>query len=242
MISAAKYDWVQSAVHVVASGREIRMNSGKEQMIDLVKARVTNAQRTAANNMSVDMYSSGSLSNQMGGLGLLISTAGTGTVGGIDSSTYTFWGNQYREMSGTGTWTKSTIKGDMNAIYMTCCRGADRPDLIVSSHDFFAAYWESLQDLQRYATSDSATAGFKSLKYVDADVVFDSNTNFATTAEKMYFVNTNYLKLVEHKAARWSVMDEKVSTNQDGVIVPLIWMGQMTCSNRARQGVLIDAS
>jgi hypothetical protein len=121
-------------------------------------------------------------------------------------------------------------------------RGADKPDLIVSSHDFFAFYWESLQDLQRYAESDSATAGFKSLKYVDADVIFDSNANFATTAERMYFLNTNYLELVEHRDARWTTMDEKMSVNQDGVVIPMLWMGNLTCSNRSLQGILIDAA
>jgi hypothetical protein len=112
----------------------------------------------------------------------------------------------------------------------------------VSSHDFFAFYWESLQDLQRYAESDSATAGFKSLKYVDADVIFDSNANFATTAERMYFLNTNYLELVEHRDARWTTMDEKMSVNQDGVVIPMLWMGNLTCSNRSLQGILIDAA
>ena len=242
VLSAAKYDWVQSAVHVTASGRELRMNNGREQIIDLAAARLRNAMRTAANNMSVDIYSSGALSNQMGGLAHIIQNDGTGTVGGINSSTYSFWANQYREMSGTGTWSKSTIKGDMNAIWLSLVRGTDKPDLIVSSHDFFAAYWESLQDNQRYARSDEATAGFQSLKYVDADIIFDSNTNFSTTAEKMYFLNTNYLQLVEHRDARWSQLDDKMSVNQDAVVIPIIWMGQMTCSNRSLQGVLIDAT
>jgi hypothetical protein len=82
VLSAAKYDWVQAAVHVVASGDELRKNSGKEQLINLMKARVKNAMRTAANNMSIDLFSSGALSNQMGGLGAIVTTDGTGTVGG----------------------------------------------------------------------------------------------------------------------------------------------------------------
>lgn len=243
VLSAAKYDWVQSAVHVTASGLELRQNNGREQIIDLAASRLRNAKRTAANNMSVDIYSSGALTNQMGGLAHLIQSDGTGTVGGINSSTYSFWQNQYREMSGTGTWSKSTIKGDMNAMWLSLNRGTDKPDLIISSHDFFAAYWESLQDNQRYGNmDDTATAGFSSLKYVDADVMFDSNSNFSTTAETMYFLNTDYLHLVEHKQARWSQLDDKMSVNQDAVVIPMIWMGNMTCSNRSLQGVLIDAS
>jgi hypothetical protein len=242
VLTAAKYDWVQSAINVVASGRELRMNSGKEQLIDLAASRTRNAMRTAANNMSLDLYSDGALANQMGGLAHIIQNAGTGTVGGINSSTYTFWQNKYREAAGTGSISKSTIKGEMNGIYLNLVRGTDKPDLIVSTHDFFAMYWEALQDLQRYADDTSATAGFRSLKFVDSDVIFDSNSNFATTGEKMYFLNTNYLELVEHRDARWTTMDEKMSVNQDGVVIPILWMGQLCCSNRSLQGVLIDAT
>lgn len=242
VISAAKYDWVQAAVHITASGREMRMNNGPEALIDLAEARTKNAMRTAANNMSVDLYSSGALSNQMGGLAHIIQTNGQGTVGGINSATYTFWRNQFREAAGTGTWSKSTIKGEMNALYLSCVRGGDKPDLIVSSHDFFAAYWESLQDLQRYAAADEATAGFRALKYVDADIIFDSNTNFSTTAERMYFLNTDYLEMVVHRDANWTTSDEKVSLNQDAVVIPMFWQGQLVCSNRSLQGILIDAA
>lgn len=242
VLTAAKYDWVQAAVHVTASGRELAMNGGSEKLIDLAEARTKNAMRTAANNMSVDLYGSGALTNQMGGLAHLIQTNGQGTVGGIDSATYTFWRNQFREISGTGTWTKSTIKGDMNALYLSCVRGSDRPDLVIMSHDFFSAYWESLQDLQRYASADSATAGFQSLKYVNADVIFDSNTNFATTAERAYFLNTNYIELCVMRGLNWQTMEEKMSVNQHAVVIPILWMGQLVTSNRSLQGILIDAA
>lgn len=242
VLTAAEYSWVQSAVNVTASGEEIRKNSGSNQIFDLAKARIKNAMRTAANNMSVDLYSSGSLSNQMGGLGSIVSTAGTGTVGGIDSGTYTFWANKFQEGAGTGQ-TKSTIKGEMNKMWLTLNRGIDKPDLLISSHDFYAMYWESLQDLQRFASADmTAKAGFPALKYNTADIIFDSNSNYGVTAEKMYFLNTEYLELVEHRDARWSQMDEKMAVNQDAVVIPLIWMGQLVCSWRAGQGVLIDAS
>jgi hypothetical protein len=130
----------------------------------------------------------------------------------------------------------------MNALYLSCVRGGDKPDLIVSTHDFFSAYWESLQDLQRYASADEGTAGFRSLKYVDSDVIFDDNANFGKTAERMYFLNTNYLELIAHRDANWTVDDEKVSINQDAVVIPMFWQGQLVCSNRSLQGILIDAS
>jgi hypothetical protein len=242
VLSAAKYDWVQSAIHVTASGREMRMNSGKEQLIDLAAARTRNAMRTAANNMSTDLYSSGSLTNQMGGLAKIITATTGGTVGGISSTTHTWWECQSLEMSGAGTY--PDIKPEMMELWLSCVRGNDRPQLIVATNDLYAAYWNALTALQRYNDNVSeATLGFQALKFQDADVIFDSNaTNFTTTGEKMFFINTDYLELVVHRDANWTTLDEKMSVNQDAVVIPIIWQGQLTCSNRSVQGVLVDAS
>ena len=242
VFTAASFDWVQSAIHVTASGRELRMNSGKEQLIDLAASRTKNALRTAANNMSLDMYSSGALTNQMGGLGAIITTDGTGTVGGIVSGTYTWWKNQFQEVSGTGTY--AGIKDDMISLWLACKRGNDKPDLIVMTNDFYAAYWKNLTALQRYNDNLSeANAGFNALKFESADVIHDlESTNFTSTGEIGYFINSNYLELVVHRDANWTTLDEKMSVNQDAVVIPVIWQGQMCVSNRALQGRLLDAS
>lgn len=240
-LTAAKYDWVQSSTSITASGRELRMNAGKEGIIKLVRSRIKHAQRDAANNMAVDIYSSGALANQMGGLAHLIQDDGMGTVGGIDASAYSWWQNKFKEATGNASTT--TIRGDMNALDMELTRGTDMVDLIVSTHDLWQLYWESLDDLQRYTSrSESAGSSFKSLKFKDADVIFDSNVNFSTTAEKMYFLNTDKIYLVEHKDGKWGQESKRVSVNQDAEVILMFWMGQMCCSDRARQGVLIDAT
>lgn len=249
VLTSAKYEWQQVALHVTASGREIRMNMGsKERMIDLVKARKDNALRTAANNFSVDIYSDGSLTNQIGGLAHIIQTAGTGTVGGINSSTFSFWQNQFKEATGTdlaatpNSTNAEKFKADMNSLWLLLNRGTDKPDVIVMSHDFYTLYEIGEQQLQRYMNAELAKAGFAGLKYKTADVIFDDNTNFGTTAEKAYFLNTDYLYVIQHREAQWSMDDEKKPTNQDAIVVPLYWMGAMCCSNRDLQGVLFDAS
>jgi hypothetical protein len=249
VLTTVKYEMRQAALHVTASGREIRMNMGsKERMIDLVKTRKANALRTAANQFSIDLYSDGTLPEQIGGLANMIQSAGTGTVGGIDSSTFTFWKNKFKEMTGTNLAASPSaanavsMKADMNALWLTLNRGADKPDLIVFSQDFYALYELGEQQLQRYADADLAQSGFQTLKYKSANVVFDDNTNFATTAEKGYFLNTDYIYLVQHNEAKWTPDEEKRPTNQDAVVVPIYWMGNAVVTNRSLQGVLIDAS
>lgn len=242
VLSSVKYDWAQAALHVTASGRELRMNSSEEAMIKLVKARTDVAMSTAANNMSVDLYSDGALTNQMGGLAHIITADGTGTVGGINASTYTFWKNKFNEVAAGGgtTITFANLKAAMNAQWLAQTRGNDKPDLLVFSHDLFSIYEGGLQDLQRYADAKMASAGFEALKYKSASVIFDDNSNYGTTAELGYFLNTRYLYLIEHEDAKWTEDDEKVPTNQDAVLVPIYWMGQLVCTNRSLQGRIHD--
>lgn len=243
VLTTAKFDWQQVALHVVSSGREIRMNMGSAtRMINLVKTRKENALKTAANNFSTDVYSDGSLVNQIGGLSHIIQSNGQGTVGGIDAAVWAFWRNKFREIPGTDAYTSATMKGEFNKLWLPLNRGADKPDLIVLSHDFYSVYEAGEQQLQRYASADLAQAGFIGLKYKTADVIFDDNTNFGTTAEKGLFLNTDYLYVVQHSEAKWTPDEEKRPTNQDAVIVPIYWMGNLVCSNRSLQGLLLDAA
>jgi hypothetical protein len=248
VLTSAKYDWQQIALHVTASGREVRMNSGKEAMIRLVQTRKKNAMNTAANNLSIDVYSDGALANQIGGLSNLIQTNGQGTVGGINAANWPFWRNQFRELVGTNTAATPSVANsaamvaDMNRLWLSTVRGKDKPDLIVMTHDFYSLYELGLQDKQRYADATLGDAGFETLKYKTAAVVFDDNTNFGTTAERAYFLNTDYLYLVQHTEAQFTADEEKKPVNQDAIVVPMYWMGNMVTTNRSLQGILFDAA
>lgn len=247
VLSAAKFDWKQAAVHVTASGRELRQNSGKNRLIALVKSRINNAMRTARNNMSSDVYSDGTASNQINGLQALVADAGTGTVGGINSSTYTFWQNVVQSaaapIQGGGGITpgSGTIQSLMLPLWLRLTRGTDKPDLISADETYFTYYEESLTDLKRYASDDEATGGFVSLKYKTADVVYDaSGGNYSSghPSAHMYFLNTDFLSLVAHQDADWMEVPEQRAVNQDAVVIPMIWQGNLCTSNRSLQGVL----
>ncbi len=243
VLSAAEFPWRQQATHVTASGLEIRSNSGENRIINLVKSRIKNAQRTMANNLSEDFYSSGSLTNQIGGLQSLIADAGTGTVGGINSSTFTFWQNTVQSaaapLQGGGAIVPSatTIESLMLPLYLRTTRGADTTDLIVASEDYFTFYEQSQTTLKRYAPEDNGKGGMISMKYKNADVFFDSAASGIPSAH-MYFINTDYVNVVAHQDADMEIMPEMRAINQDAIVIPIIHQCNLTISNRKRQGVL----
>lgn len=243
VITAAEFQWRQIALNVVASGQELRINSGASQIIKLAKARIKNAMRTFKNNFSYDLYADGTLPNQINGLQALVADAGTGQVGGIDSSTWSFWQNAVQSaaapLQGGGAIIPSatTIESLMLPLWLNQVRGDDKPDLIVSSNDYFTFYEQSQVSIKRY-TGDSGTAdgGFTSLKYKNADVIFDGGSGIP--AAHMYFLNTDYIELVVHRDANLSVQDKMQPINQDASVTPVLWMGNMVVSNRRLQGVL----
>ena len=242
VISAAEFQWRQIAINVVANGMELRTNSGDSRIINLVKSRMKNAMRTFKNNFSADVYSDGSLANQINGLQALVANAGTGTVGGIDSSTWTFWRNKVQSaaapLQGGGAIVPgpTTIESLMLPLWLSLTRGDDQPDLIVMDNNYFTFFEQSQTSIKRYTDETKANAGFVSLKYKGADVIFDGGSGIP--ANTAYFLNTDYLELVVHKDADMTVMDELKPYNQDAAVVPVLWMGNMTVTNRALQGVM----
>lgn len=240
VISAAEYQWRQIAINVVASGRELRINSGESRIINLAKSRIKNAKRTFANNFSEDLYSDGTATNQINGLQAIISDLGTGTVGGIDSSTYTFWQSQIFDASDNSvTPSATTIENSMMLpLWLNLDRGPDdQPDLIVMDNTYYQYFETSQVSIKRYSTSESANGGFSTLKYKGADVLFDGNSGIPATHG--YFINTEYLGLCVHRDADMEIVEEQRPINQDGVVIPILWMGNLTCSNRNQQGLIL---
>lgn len=240
VISSAEYQWRQIAMNVVSSGRELRINSGDSRIINLAKAKIKNAIRTFNNNFCSDLYSAGALTNQINGLQAIIADTNTNTVGGIDANTYSFWQNKVYDASvNSVTPSATTIEnGLMLPLWLQLDRGPDdQPDLIVADTTYYSYFESSQVSLKRYNDKSTADAGFVTLKYKNADVLFDGNAGIPSA--HMYFINTNYLELVVHSDADLAIMDEVRPVNQDGAVVPILWMGNLTCSNRAQQGVII---
>ncbi len=250
VITAAEYNIKQVAVSVSISGLEEIQNSGKERMIDLLGARIENAEDSMMNGLSGDIYSNGTASGgkQIGGLQLLIADSpSSDTVGGINAGTWGFWRNYAFDATtdGGAAVTAANIQTYMNTVSNNLVRGRDRPDLIVTDNNYYNAYLGSLQPIQRITSPEMAGAGFTSLKYFggggDADVVLDGGIGGNCPTNHMYFINTKYLKWRPYAGRDMTVLgDDRYSVNQDAMVRIIGWAGNMTTRGRKFQGVLFD--
>lgn len=239
--TAAEFAWKQAAVAVVMSGLDEIQNSGSEKIIDLLEARITNAERTMRNNISIDIYSTGtaSSSKQIGGLQLLVSdTPTTGIVGGINRATSTnaFWRNV---MQSAANISASTIQENMYSTWVQLVRGPDSIDLMVADNNFWTAYNRSLTSNQRFMNPELAELGFHQLMFQNAPVVLDGGVGGACPTNHMYFLNTDYLHFCTSTKRNFgSLGGRRFSVNQDGFVQLIAWAGNMTVSNSFLQGVM----
>ena len=244
LFTAAEYSLKLCAVPVAISGEDLLKNSGKERIVDLFEKRVENAIKTIGNKMSAAIYSdgTGSSGKEIGGLALLIAdTPTTGTVGGINRATSgnEFWRNKSTQM--TEALSTDNIHAAMDKMYMSLCRGTDKPDLIICNNDIYGIYESTLLPQQRYSDNKLADAGFTSIKFKGADLICDGGQNGHCPNDKIYFLNTDYLYLRPHKDRDMKVIGgERMTVNQDALYKIIGWAGNMTMSNASLQGVLIN--
>ncbi|MBQ9732078.1 MAG: phage major capsid protein [Alphaproteobacteria bacterium] len=244
LFTAAEYSLKLCAVPVAVSGEDILKNSGKEQVLDLFEKRVENAIKTMSNKMSAAVYGdgTGSAGKEIGGLALLVADSpSTGVVGGIDRSTVgnEFWRNKSTQI--TEGLNSDNIHSAMDKMYMSLCRGTDKPDLIVCGNELYGLYESTLLPQQRYSDNKMAEAGFSSIKFKGADLICDGGQGGHCPEDKIYFLNTDYIYLRNHKERNMKVIGgERMSVNQDALYKIIGWAGNMTMSNAALQGVLIN--
>lgn len=239
VLTSAQFDWKQLNCNVTLSGLEEIQNNGKQAMHNLLKSRIQVAEKTMQNTMGAALFYSNTENGgkAIGGLQHLVADLPTsGTVGGIDTSAQSWWANQYYDFSANSvTASATTIQHAMNTAYLNCMRGNDMPDMVVAGSTYFTYYEESLQPQQRFTSAKEAEGGFMSYKYKGADVFYDSNC----AATRLYLLNTDYLFLRPAEGRNFVTLDRKMAVNQDAVIVPLYWAGNLTCSNRSLQAVVV---
>ncbi len=259
-ISAAQFSIAQYAGAVSISGLEMLQNSGEQAIIDLMEGRIKVAEGQLMNRIDYDLYQdgTGNAGKNLTGLSAAVTTAGTGTYGGIPRATWSFWANQYYRgvTDGGGAVSAANIQQYMTTLALRCVRGNNKPDLWVADNIYYGFYVNSLQAIQRI-TSDNggggAGAGFgPELKFygggMAADVVLGGGLSGAVsstvstsgqTASTMYALNTDYIFFRPHRDRNFvPIGGERQSVNQDAIVKLIGWAGNMTSSGPQFCGVL----
>jgi hypothetical protein len=248
VLSAAQFSLKQAAVPVTISGLEKLQVGGKEEMIDLMKARLDVAESTLSNIITQGCYGDGTTFNGKSIVGLdaaVESTATasqTSTYGGISRTTWSFWRSSCTSASATIN-TAATCQAVVNTAWADVVRGADQPDLGIMDTNFWKDWMASLQAIQRFTTADTGKLGFASSKYMNMDIYLDGGVGgFAgdavSTHGTFYLLNSKFLKFRPHKDRNFVALspDRRYAVNQDAEVAILAFAGALTVSGARYNG------
>ena len=129
----------------------------------------------------------------------------------------------------------------MANVYNNASKGNDTPDIIITTEPLFSKYESLLTPNVRYQDVAKANAGFQNLMFKQTPVVYDlAMPGNQSSNASMYFLNTKYLKLTGMNG-HWftsTPFQQGTVAQKDARYAIVLAYGQLTCSNRSRQGYL----
>lgn len=242
-ITAARYNWRQIAGSVTMSGLEQLQNSGESAVFNMLR------QKLKVLEMSFKEYMEGKLFEAASGkdpvrdiLGLdevveNVAGGSQGSLGGINKTTYSWWRNQRKLVaSGTYLYGDRPLTKNMIVFMNDCSKGLTRPDLIVTTQEWYENYELENHDLLRLQTSDRnmLDVGFMNQKFKGATMMWSETCQ----ADHMYFLNSEYLSFVIHSARNFVMTPFAKPINQDAKTAQMLFAGNLTCNNCRFQGVM----
>lgn len=243
-LTTAKYDWKYLAGSVMRLFADDKQNAGQEQIMSLMKSKMTQLQLSLIDKLESMAWGDGSGNGGLdfGGIQAIVQNDPTvalstppGNVGGVDGVTNTWWQNKTRTWSTTNMPSgDSDIAFNMRKLYNNCSVGNDHPTLIITEQAQYEYYEASLTVTLRTYEKEFGDLGFEALRFKGAAMTFSPSA----PAAQAYFLNERYLEFVANKAAYFEMTDWKSIPNQLDRVAQVIIMGNLTTSNRRMQGVL----
>lgn len=226
--TTSQAQWKQYGASISVSGREARIqNAGAQQVFDLVRAKLNQADRTIKSDINTDLFASSQVTDKIRSLVTLIDA--TSTVQDINSTSNSFWqadvnvGGSFAEQ---GLADMRTLYNDLSKITPT-----NPVDGILTTSTVHESYEGSLQPQQRFQTTDTANGSFNNLMFRTAPVFFDNEA----TSQVMYFLNSEALELIVSSATDFIVtpFQEATIKGQDAkVALELVGLELITPNRR----------
>jgi hypothetical protein len=200
--TAAQYDWKQLVATIAISGLEEAQNNSKEMVVNLLEAKIMQAEETMKTSLNQMLYGTfGGASAANGFLGLPTLVDG-GSVGGINGAVETWW--QCKEDTGAAI-DAAGLESKLRTLYNSASdAGNDRVDAIFTNAYGFEFYESTLTPQVRYTDTAKANLGFQNLMFKNVPMFWDFDCSGgtegtkATNSASFYGLNSKYVGLTIH--------------------------------------------
>lgn len=256
-ITAAEYIDAMASQSISLCSREELENRGTSQLINLLRAKVMQAEKSMICEMNEVLINGGAYQgnrgmsgDRQGGEGLIgiegiLNWKRYPKLGGIDASRpdCAFWRSY---MDDGGYWDAKEAGeevplvpfklADLEDAYDCLTDGGDHPNVILMSKDLYQSYRRMLQPQYMQPTRAVANIGFDSLEFFGATVMWDHDV----PADTIYLLNTDYLEFSCESSREFSTSDFRVPQNQDSKCAFIFFKGHLCTNNRSKHGMLCN--
>lgn len=226
VFTAAKLDWKQYYAAIPVTRRDELVNMGSAQVIDFVKGKIKNAEKTMKRLLTQGIHSDGTTATDLVGLQVWLSTSQT--VGGISQSSNSWWRAQI-----DSTTTTLTLSA-MQTVFNNCSEDDEQPTVAFATKANYNRYYALLQPQQRFTDAETAKGGFTSLMFNGIPIIASS---YAPSGW-IEFLNENHLHFLAHKDEDMRMSDFQEPINQNVKVAKIYWMGVFGSSNNRYHGAL----
>lgn len=235
-LDAAQYYWRNLNASIVITLEDELNNTGKEQIVDLLEAKIKQAKLTIAESLNESMYTGTGTESRKRIVGLQ-TLVGTGTVGGIAGATYSDW-RAYTEATSTAL-TIAHLKIARNTINQG--KGGSPVKIIVGTQTLFEKY-ESLltptYQMDPQVKSKEAErlgdVGFSALSYAGIPFVWDSDV----PSGEVYLLSAENLKLFVHDMANMKTTEANSPVDQHVTVRHIVMRCALGTNRRKSLGKL----
>jgi hypothetical protein len=144
--------------------------------------------------------------------------------------------------------TYAGLKVALRRMYNFCARGSGgAPNLLVGDQVTFETYENALDVNVRFASTKLGELGFDSVKLRGAEFIWDEvipdmeNGTVAITQGTVFFLNTNFYKLVIDSQTDIVTTPFVTPENQTAKTAKVLFMGNAATNNLRKQGVVYGA-
>jgi hypothetical protein len=242
VFDVARFDWKLCAGTCTYSYLEMARAQGDEAKFDLVASKIENERNSQISTLNVQAWNASTPgTNELTSVPTIISTTPTtGTVGGINRASFTFWRN--RQTSGAKSSTAfDNLQSTMRSIHNQCSLGGlrKRPTHVITSRTVFEGYEGTLTTLNRYLRDDRKTVGDPgfmndALEYKRLPMFYDEDA----VSDSLFFLNNDFLKFVYLRGFFLKLDPEVVPANQLINVHKLYTFGNFATSASRHLGVV----
>jgi hypothetical protein len=244
-LTMANYTLKYFAVNINRYMVDEAQNMGAAKVMSYVTKKLDNAESTMIDTIETALFTAQTGKAPNGLPDLAAEDPTSGTVGGLNAATHSWWRNQCRDMTGYAAVTY--LRSWMENMYNRCSKLGQitqaSPDIIVTDQTVYELYNDEVFEIAWGYIDDAKLKdiGLGNLSFKGKPLTW--SPALSTALGRMYFLNSSAIRIVRNPSLWFTMTDWKSIPNQtnDKVAQEILSM-ELATGCRAKSGVLFDIS